>query len=437
MLLLVQRAAYEEACNREKAAILTQFYIQSEHLRTLKMQTQALNFKLVATEAALKANSKVMEDRSQEVVNLNHRLLMSNNSNAHLMECTKTVLHKVLADLLEVKENLSSTFANESDITALPLVSRLQILDQRIADINNRLPVVRSLFARKSTIRRNVNQWSRGAQTCCMRHFPINEIIPSINEEKKQRVAVPHNEIKQILVDRDPTARDRIKNGRDLGERPGYIKVADSNEKIGMKLQIAALEGHLNEKTQVEMAETHLRIPKNDHKGVSVETSNEDLEIETESANTKTDLSKAITPAPHSERMAMYSDEEKRSQLKASALDVDHEAKIAQIERDLREPTQQLFLRPPLVYRRAYSIPLRPEEVFARPDVETASVGKAVVPSIGTTDNPPHKIQALPHVGADKTSLLNSLSSSQLESVHETLKELTILAKKLEYADNF
>ncbi|VDD74038.1 unnamed protein product [Mesocestoides corti] len=411
MLLLVQRAAYEEACNREKAAILTQFYIQSEHLRTLKMQTQALNFKLVATEAALKANSKVMEDRSQEVVNLNHRLLMSNNSNAHLMECTKTVLHKVLADLLEVKENLSSTFANESDITALPLVSRLQILDQRIADINNRLPVVRSLFARKSTIRRNVNQWSRGAQTCCMRHFPINEIIPSINEEKKQRVAVPHNEIKQILVDRDPTARDRIKNGRDLGERPGYIKV--------------------------EMAETHLRIPKNDHKGVSVETSNEDLEIETESANTKTDLSKAITPAPHSERMAMYSDEEKRSQLKASALDVDHEAKIAQIERDLREPTQQLFLRPPLVYRRAYSIPLRPEEVFARPDVETASVGKAVVPSIGTTDNPPHKIQALPHVGADKTSLLNSLSSSQLESVHETLKELTILAKKLEYADNF
>ncbi|EUB58192.1 rRNA methyltransferase [Echinococcus granulosus] len=158
MRLLIERAAHEEICIKAKKATQDQLSSQKEQLKSLHAQNQALNRKLVAKAAALKANFKKTEDYSQEIQHLNRCLQLSNNSNTCLTECTKSALTRLHADLIAMNEQWNRVFTDDGDTDSSPLMRRLRRLERRIQCVSGRLPMVRVLLSRKRTPEKRVEQ---------------------------------------------------------------------------------------------------------------------------------------------------------------------------------------------------------------------------------------------------------------------------------------
>ncbi|KAH9282464.1 hypothetical protein ECG_04959 [Echinococcus granulosus] len=342
MRLLIERAAHEEICIKAKKATQDQLSSQKEQLKSLHAQNQALNRKLVAKAAALKANFKKTEDYSQEIQHLNRCLQLSNNSNTCLTECTKSALTRLHADLIAMNEQWNRVFTDDGDTDSSPLMRRLRRLERRIQRVSGRLPMVRVLLSRKRTPEKRVEQVSCGVQVYgTLRLPPINTALPSGVEDLKEMVLAAQNELAVALADRDLISKRLITDAQDYDERMNDLKRTHAHDMALLKRKTKEIEKLLGEKVlELDRAEERVAALEAEHKRIVCENTEEKVKLETELTNTKSDLSKALISARRAERMAMQANHEKEAQI--SALESEYRETIAQLKKAQREATQSV-----------------------------------------------------------------------------------------------
>ncbi|KAL5104534.1 hypothetical protein TcWFU_009233 [Taenia crassiceps] len=424
MRLLIERAVQEEIYNTANKATQDQLTSQMEQLKSLQAQNQALNRKLVAKSAALKANFKKTENFSQEVQHLNHCLQLSNNSNTCPNECTKSALTRLHADLIAMNEQWNRVFTDDGDTDSSPLMRRLRRLERRIQCVSGRLPMVRVLLSRRRTPEQGVERISCGVQVYSnLRLPPINTVLPNNVEDLKEMVLAAQNELSLALADRDLISKRLIMDAQDSDERMNDLRRKHAHEVTLLKCRLEEVEKSLGEKIlEWERAEERVAALEAEHKRLVCETMEEKVKLETELTDAKSDLAKALISARRAERMAMQANNEKEAQI--SALESEYEEKIAQLKKIQRETIRESLFRPalPPLNRPAY---LRPGEAFIHHDLP-----------LQFASNNGEKRSANAHEEAKSTrsegSVLENLPSDQLESVRETLNKLANLAKQLE-----